>query len=55
MDFGWLYYLILALCCRYLQKEKVNGPEGNTVYYELAERALDPAINDRIKEYVAQV
>ncbi|KAI3449083.1 hypothetical protein Pfo_005748 [Paulownia fortunei] len=40
---------------RYLQKEKVNGPEGSTVYYELAERALDAAINDRMKEYVAQV
>ncbi|KAL8542814.1 hypothetical protein ACS0TY_003628 [Phlomoides rotata] len=40
---------------RYLQKEKVNGPEGNTVYYELAERALDASINDRIKEYVAQI
>ncbi|KAL8517124.1 hypothetical protein ACS0TY_015370 [Phlomoides rotata] len=39
---------------RYLQKENVNGPEGNTVYYELAERALDAPINDRIKEYIAQ-
>lgn len=55
MNFGWLYYLILSLYGRYLQKEKVNGPEGNTVYYELAERALDASINDRIKEYVAQV
>ncbi|KAG8363416.1 hypothetical protein BUALT_Bualt19G0020100 [Buddleja alternifolia] len=36
-------------------KEKVNGPEGSTVYYELAERALDGAINDRIKEYVSQI
>ncbi|KAL0373420.1 UNVERIFIED_CONTAM: hypothetical protein Sradi_3257700 [Sesamum radiatum] len=40
---------------RYLQKEKVNGPEGSTVYYELAERALDGTINDRIKEYVSQI
>ncbi|KAK6140988.1 hypothetical protein DH2020_025268 [Rehmannia glutinosa] len=40
---------------RYLQKEKVNGPEGNIVYYELAERALDAAVNDRIKEYVTQI
>ncbi|KAL6560387.1 hypothetical protein OROGR_003946 [Orobanche gracilis] len=39
----------------YLQKEKVSGPEGNTVYYELAERALDPPTNDRIKAYVAQI
>ncbi|GFQ02398.1 melanoma-associated antigen g1 [Phtheirospermum japonicum] len=40
---------------RYLQKEKVSGPEGNTVYYELAERALDAAVNDKIKEYIAQI
>ncbi|MED6218999.1 hypothetical protein PIB30_031787 [Stylosanthes scabra] len=40
---------------RYLQKDKVNGPEGNTMYYELAERALDGPINDKIKEYVAQI
>ncbi|MED6148153.1 hypothetical protein PIB30_050393 [Stylosanthes scabra] len=40
---------------RYLQKDKVNGPEGNTMYYELAERALDGLINDKIKEYVAQI
>lgn len=40
---------------RYLQKEKVNGPEGNTVYYELAERALDASVNDKIKEYISQI
>ncbi|KAG6437809.1 hypothetical protein SASPL_102739 [Salvia splendens] len=40
---------------RYLQKEKVNGPEGNIVHYELAERALDAPIYDKIKEYVAQM
>ncbi|KAK6121620.1 hypothetical protein DH2020_044628 [Rehmannia glutinosa] len=40
---------------RYLQKEKVNVPEGNIVYYELAERALDAAVNDRIKEYITQI
>ncbi|KAG4946281.1 hypothetical protein JHK87_042288 [Glycine soja] len=39
---------------RYLQKDKVNGPEGNTVYYELAERALDGPMNDRVKEYISQ-
>lgn len=38
-----------------MHKEKVNGPEGSTVYFELAERALDEAIYDRIKEYVSQV
>ncbi|KAG4949137.1 hypothetical protein JHK82_042333 [Glycine max] len=40
---------------RYLQKDKVNGPEGNTVYYELAERALDGPMNDRVKEYISQI
>lgn len=45
-------YLFL---CRYLQKDKINGPEGNTLYYELAERALDGPINGRIKEYISQV
>ncbi|KAH9690702.1 MAGE domain-containing protein [Citrus sinensis] len=29
---------------RYLQKDKINGPEGNTLFYELAERALDGPI-----------
>ncbi|XP_073139114.1 uncharacterized protein [Henckelia pumila] len=40
---------------RYLQKEKVNGPEGNTVYYELAERALETSTNDKVKEYISQI
>ncbi|KAJ7961941.1 Melanoma-associated antigen G1 [Quillaja saponaria] len=40
---------------RYLQKVKVNGPEGNTLYYELAERALDEDFNRRIKEYISQI
>ncbi|CBI17219.3 uncharacterized protein LOC100258998 isoform X1 [Vitis vinifera] len=40
---------------RYLQKDKVNGPEGNTLFYELAERALDEAISKKIKEYISQI
>ncbi|KAK9742611.1 hypothetical protein RND81_03G185600 [Saponaria officinalis] len=40
---------------RYLQKDKVNGPEGNTVVYELAERALDVEVNQKIKDYVSQI
>lgn len=40
---------------RYLQKEKVSGPDGNTVYYELAERALDAPVFDKIKAYVAEM
>ncbi|XP_026657231.1 melanoma-associated antigen 1 isoform X2 [Phoenix dactylifera] len=39
---------------RYLLKEKVNGPEGNTVMYELAERALDESISEKLKDYIAQ-
>lgn len=33
----------------------MNGPEGNTLFYELAERALDEAISKKIKEYISQV
>ncbi|XP_051130060.1 uncharacterized protein LOC127250696 [Andrographis paniculata] len=40
---------------RFLQKEKVSGPEGTTLYYELAERALDGAVYDKIKDYVSQI
>ncbi|XP_009779647.1 uncharacterized protein LOC107810378 isoform X1 [Nicotiana tabacum] len=40
---------------RYLHKEKVNGPEGNTIFYELAERALDGPINDGMKEYISKI
>ncbi|KAG1342348.1 putative non-structural maintenance of chromosomes element 3 [Cocos nucifera] len=39
---------------RYLLKEKVNGPEGNAVLYELAERALDESIIEKLKDYIAQ-
>ncbi|KAK7329500.1 hypothetical protein VNO77_23670 [Canavalia gladiata] len=39
---------------RYLRKDKANGPEGNIVYYELAERALDGPISDKVKEYISQ-
>lgn len=40
---------------RYLQKNKVAGPEGSIFLYELAERALDAKISDKIKEYILQV
>lgn len=40
---------------RYLQKEKINGPDGNIVMYELAERALDESISLRLKDYIAQI
>ncbi|CAO2819260.1 unnamed protein product [Amaranthus hypochondriacus] len=39
---------------RYLQKDKVNGPEGNSVLYELAERTLDGEVYQKIKAYVSQ-
>ncbi|KAJ1702600.1 hypothetical protein LUZ63_002379 [Rhynchospora breviuscula] len=40
---------------RYLQKEKVTGPEGNILMYELAERALDESISAELKKYISQV
>ncbi|KAL5777217.1 hypothetical protein ACOSP7_010143 [Xanthoceras sorbifolium] len=40
---------------RYLQKDKVNGPEGNILFYELAERALDGPVSQKIKEYISQI
>lgn len=40
---------------RYLQKEKVHGPEGNSLVYELAERALDETVNVKVKEYISQI
>lgn len=52
---GLQVHLILAVLCRYLQKDKINGPEGNITFYELAERAIDGPVSEKIKEYVAQV
>ncbi|CAN8289980.1 unnamed protein product [Cochlearia groenlandica] len=40
---------------RFLQKEKVSGPEGNTLFYDLAERALDPQVSEKVKDYISQV
>ncbi|XP_068643668.1 uncharacterized protein [Aristolochia californica] len=40
---------------RYLQKDKVNGPEGNTMMYELAERATVESVNMRLKECIAEI
>ncbi|RCV29157.1 hypothetical protein SETIT_5G461500v2 [Setaria italica] len=39
---------------RYLLKEKLAGPEGHVVMYELAERALDESISGKLKDYIAQ-
>ncbi|XVF36705.1 hypothetical protein REPUB_Repub19eG0081000 [Reevesia pubescens] len=40
---------------RYLQKNKVSGPEGTTLFYELAQRALDGPVSEKIKKYISQV
>lgn len=48
-------FILNLLYCRYLQKNKASGPEGNTLYYELAERALDGQMSERIKEYISQI
>ena len=45
----------IFVICRFLQRDKVNGPEGNNLFYELAERGLDRAVSEKIKEYVAEV
>lgn len=52
---GLQVHFTLVLLCRYLQKAKVNGPEGNITFYELAERAIDGPVSEKIKDYVAQV
>ncbi|XP_071718288.1 uncharacterized protein [Rutidosis leptorrhynchoides] len=40
---------------RYLQKDKTNGPEGLTLYYELAERGLNTTSNSSFKEALSQI
>ncbi|KAF3639744.1 putative F-box/kelch-repeat protein-like [Capsicum annuum] len=40
---------------RYLHKEKVNGPEGNATFYELAERALDGPVDDGMKQHISKI
>ncbi|KAH9647872.1 MAGE domain-containing protein [Citrus sinensis] len=39
----------------YLQKDKVNGPKGNTLFYVLAERALDRPVSEKMKEYISEI
>ncbi|XP_066398541.1 uncharacterized protein [Miscanthus floridulus] len=40
---------------RYLLKEKVAGPEGHFMMYELVERALDESMSGKIKDHISQV
>ncbi|PKA65627.1 hypothetical protein AXF42_Ash020557 [Apostasia shenzhenica] len=40
---------------RFLQKEIANDAGGKVVMYELAERALEESVNDKLKDYIAQV
>jgi len=40
---------------RYLLKEKLAGPEGHVVMYELAERALDESISGSLKAYISKI
>lgn len=47
--------LNFTLLYRYLQKDKVKVPEGIILMYEMAERALDPAVAEKLKEYISQV
>ncbi|RLM65047.1 melanoma-associated antigen 1-like isoform X1 [Panicum miliaceum] len=39
---------------RYLLKDKLAGPEGHVVMYELAERALDESISGKLKDHISQ-
>ncbi|KAL0908584.1 hypothetical protein M5K25_023086 [Dendrobium thyrsiflorum] len=39
---------------RFLQKEKTNGPEGNVFIYELAERALEGSIYEKLKDSIVE-
>lgn len=53
---SWTNFPIFGFVpCRYVHKEKVSGPEGHVIHYELAERALDEDINNRMKEYISKV
>ncbi|XP_076948719.1 uncharacterized protein LOC143621078 [Bidens hawaiensis] len=55
-DFGSTKQALEALVQqRYLQKDKSNGPEGLTLYYELAERGLQAAASNSFKECVTQM
>ncbi|XP_057865976.2 uncharacterized protein LOC131073519 [Cryptomeria japonica] len=40
---------------RYIQRERLSGPEGDTIVYELAERALDGIVSGKVKESIMQV
>ncbi|KAI3711264.1 hypothetical protein L2E82_41230 [Cichorium intybus] len=40
---------------RYLQKDKTNGSEGLTLFYELAERGLDATLSSSFKECLSQI
>ncbi|KAJ1287757.1 hypothetical protein BS78_02G034800 [Paspalum vaginatum] len=40
---------------RYLLKEKLAGPEGHAMMYELAERALDESISGKLKDHISQI
>uniref|UniRef100_A0A0E0M976 MAGE domain-containing protein n=1 Tax=Oryza punctata TaxID=4537 RepID=A0A0E0M976_ORYPU len=40
---------------RYMQKDKLTEPEGHSMMYEFAERALDESISGKLKDYISQV
>lgn len=55
-EFGNVKQALEALAQqRFLQKDKITGPEGSTILYKLAERALDARIAEKIKENISQV
>ncbi|CAI9292315.1 unnamed protein product [Lactuca saligna] len=55
-DFGNIKQTVETLVQqRYLQKDKSNGPEGLTLFYELAERGLDATLSSTFKDSLSQI
>ena len=45
-----------TICHRYILKEKVLNPDGDTFVYELAEKSLDQeAVKSKLDSFIAKV
>lgn len=40
---------------RYISKEKISSVDGDTYVYELAEKALDPAVKSKIGAFISKI
>ena len=45
----------ISFIFRYIPNDKVNGPEGDMIVYDLAERVLYEVINGKLKESIIKV